>query len=210
MLPALLVISALLAAQLQAAPQLPPGIHPAVCPNYPFCGPAPAGAPPAPSAVSCSGELVSSYPQHFSIRFYEMVCRRWRRTRRPRRRCARSRQPGRDWSGPPVTSGPRARWGLPETSDPQDSADLPDALLSDIFRDKKYIFCVEINLTRAVVYVIAIYLFKLYSFICLLGITNLNTWVCLSVCLFVCLSLNFKSFLPKVSMLWLPSSKNNE
>lgn len=145
MLPALLVISALLAAQLQAAPQLPPGIHPAVCPNYPFCGPAPAGAPPAPSAVSCSGELVSSYPQHFSIRFYEMVCRRWRRTRRPRRRCARSRQPGRDWSGPPVTSGPRARWGPLATSVPQASADLPDALLSDIFRNKNIYFVLRLR-----------------------------------------------------------------
>ena len=65
MLPALLALSALLAGQLQAAPQLPPGIDPAVCPNYPFCGPAPAGAPAAPSAVSCSGEVVSSYAEQF-------------------------------------------------------------------------------------------------------------------------------------------------
>ena len=32
------------------------------------------------------------------------------------------------------------------------------------------------------VYVIATYLFELNSFICYLGITNLNTWVCLYVC----------------------------
>ena len=31
------------------APQLPPGINAAACPNYPFCGPSPQGAPSAPS-----------------------------------------------------------------------------------------------------------------------------------------------------------------
>merc|ERR1711964_311322 len=32
----------------RAAPQLPPGVNPATCPNYPFCGPAPQGAAAQP------------------------------------------------------------------------------------------------------------------------------------------------------------------
>ena len=48
-----LVVVLSLAMAIQAAPQLPPGINPAVCPNYPFCGPSPQAAPGAPqSAVS--------------------------------------------------------------------------------------------------------------------------------------------------------------
>ena len=45
----LLVVSA------SSFPQLPPGIDPVSCPNYPFCGEVPAGNPvaaPAQSAVS--------------------------------------------------------------------------------------------------------------------------------------------------------------
>merc|ERR1712055_73485 len=41
-----LLITALVASVLGAPkPQLPPGIDPAICPNYPFCGPSPVGAP---------------------------------------------------------------------------------------------------------------------------------------------------------------------
>ena len=47
-------VSLLLAALVAAAsslPQLPPGVDPATCPNYPFCGEGPAGAPSGQSAV---------------------------------------------------------------------------------------------------------------------------------------------------------------
>ena len=40
-----LVLVATLAMAISAAPQLPPGIDAAICPNYPFCGPSPQGAP---------------------------------------------------------------------------------------------------------------------------------------------------------------------
>ena len=39
-----------------AFPQLPPGIDPASCPNFPFCGPSPSGAPSAPSAAQSQVE----------------------------------------------------------------------------------------------------------------------------------------------------------
>merc|ERR1712029_984920 len=36
-----------------SAPQglLPPGVDPVSCPNFPFCGPSPSGAPAAPNAA---------------------------------------------------------------------------------------------------------------------------------------------------------------
>merc|ERR1711964_192995 len=40
----------------RAAPQLPPGVNPATCPNYPFCGPAPQGAPSAALAAHAAAE----------------------------------------------------------------------------------------------------------------------------------------------------------
>merc|ERR1712215_433807 len=41
-----LLITGLVASVLAAPkPQLPAGIDPATCPNFPFCGPSPAGAP---------------------------------------------------------------------------------------------------------------------------------------------------------------------
>merc|ERR1712086_967537 len=46
-----LVLVATLAMAISAAPQLPAGVNPAICPNYPFCGPSPQGAPGAPSAA---------------------------------------------------------------------------------------------------------------------------------------------------------------
>merc|ERR1711882_11909 len=53
----LLPIAALLlsAAPSSGAPQLPPGINAAACPNYPFCGPSPQGAPSAPSVPQVPG-----------------------------------------------------------------------------------------------------------------------------------------------------------
>merc|ERR1712061_546421 len=39
----------------RAAPQLPPGVNPAACPNYPFCGPSPQGAPSAPAQPQVPG-----------------------------------------------------------------------------------------------------------------------------------------------------------
>eukprot|EP00090_Calanus_glacialis_P040470 TRINITY_DN70588_c0_g1_i1.p1 TRINITY_DN70588_c0_g1~~TRINITY_DN70588_c0_g1_i1.p1 ORF type:complete len:107 (-),score=37.09 TRINITY_DN70588_c0_g1_i1:30-350(-) len=46
-----LVLVAIMAMAISAAPQLPPGIDAAICPNYPFCGPSPQGAPGSPSAA---------------------------------------------------------------------------------------------------------------------------------------------------------------
>merc|ERR1711892_663881 len=46
-----LVLVATLAMAISAAPQLPPGVDPAICPNYPFCGPSPQGAPAAAPQV---------------------------------------------------------------------------------------------------------------------------------------------------------------
>merc|ERR1712066_660448 len=39
-----LALLLLLAASTFSAPQLPPGVDPAICPNYPFCGAGPAPA----------------------------------------------------------------------------------------------------------------------------------------------------------------------
>ena len=36
------LVLSLLAVSSLAAPQLPPGVDPAACPNYPFCGASPA------------------------------------------------------------------------------------------------------------------------------------------------------------------------
>ena len=63
-------VSLLLAALVAAAsslPQLPPGVDPATCPNYPFCGEGPAGAPSGQSAVYITIITVSkrnSYHHH--------------------------------------------------------------------------------------------------------------------------------------------------
>merc|ERR1711892_1339294 len=46
-----LVLVATLALAISAAPQLPAGINSAICPNYPFCGPSPQGAPAAQPQV---------------------------------------------------------------------------------------------------------------------------------------------------------------
>merc|ERR1711892_834129 len=51
-----LVLVATLAMAISAAPQLPPGVDPAICPNYPFCGPSPQGAPGTPSAAHAAAE----------------------------------------------------------------------------------------------------------------------------------------------------------
>ena len=65
-----LVLVATLAMAISAAPQLPPGIDPAVCPNYPFCGPSPQGAPGAPSAVSA---LLQAMFLEMSINFGKLM-----------------------------------------------------------------------------------------------------------------------------------------
>ena len=57
-------VSLLLAALVAAAsslPQLPPGVDPATCPNYPFCGEGPAGAPSGQSAVYIT--IITKVPQ---------------------------------------------------------------------------------------------------------------------------------------------------
>ena len=47
---AVIVLFALLAVALaKPSPQLPPGVNPAECPNYPFCGAGPTGAESAHS-----------------------------------------------------------------------------------------------------------------------------------------------------------------
>ena len=50
MLAALSLSCLLVLSSVSAFPQLPPGVDPVSCPNFPFCGPSPTGAAPAPQA----------------------------------------------------------------------------------------------------------------------------------------------------------------
>ena len=126
-----LLLAALVAAT-SSLPQLPPGVDPAACPNYPFCGEGPAGQ----SAVYIT--IITKVPQcpkgtHITVtHFYNIsYLRLWLPTPPPRPRCAPSRLRAPAWWDLPATSDPRARSERPATSDPRDFADPADVWRSE-------------------------------------------------------------------------------